>query len=359
MQRRVEQADRHRQPGHDLEQRLEVGALHGQDLGQRPAPAGLVVGADHLAHGEDAALIEEHVLGAAQPDALGAEVARLARLAWRVGIGPDAERARRVRPLHHLCEVARQLGLTHLDAALEHLALAAVDGDDVALAQGPAGDRHGAGFVVDAQRPGAAHARPAHAPGDHGSVAGHAAARGEDAGRRVHAVDVLGAGLDAHQDHLPALGFHRLGLVGVEHDLARGRARRGRQAGRERVPLGRRVDGRVQQLVERAGIDAQHGLLGRDQPFGDEIDGNLEGGLGGALAGPRLQHPELAFLDRELDVLHVAVVLLERGEHFGELAVGVGHRRLERGQLLPPPCARLLSAAAACGCRQPRPRPGH
>ena len=53
--------------------------------------ARLVVGADHLAHGEDAVLLEEHVLGAAQPDAFGAELARLACLARRVGVGAHAE----------------------------------------------------------------------------------------------------------------------------------------------------------------------------------------------------------------------------------------------------------------------------
>ena len=55
--------------------------------------------------------------------------------------------------------------------------------------------------VVDAQRAGAGDAGLAHAARHHGRVAGHAAARGQDALGRVHAVDVLGAGLDAHQDH--------------------------------------------------------------------------------------------------------------------------------------------------------------
>src|SRR5262249_7904061 len=62
---------------------------------------------------------------------------------------------------------------------------------------------------------------------------------GEDALRGVHAVDVLGAGLDPHQDHLAALRLQKLRLVGREHDLARGGARRGRQAGRDHLPLGR------------------------------------------------------------------------------------------------------------------------
>ena len=58
---------------------LEVAALHRQDLGERRAAALLVVGADHLAHRENAVLLEEHVLGAAQADALRAELAAPAR----------------------------------------------------------------------------------------------------------------------------------------------------------------------------------------------------------------------------------------------------------------------------------------
>ena len=41
----------------------------------------LVVGEDHLAHGDDALALEEHVLGAAQADAFGAELAGLRRRA--------------------------------------------------------------------------------------------------------------------------------------------------------------------------------------------------------------------------------------------------------------------------------------
>jgi hypothetical protein len=48
---------------------------------QRGAAAGLVFGQDHLAHGADALGVEEHVLGAAEADALGAELPR------RLGIG--------------------------------------------------------------------------------------------------------------------------------------------------------------------------------------------------------------------------------------------------------------------------------
>ena len=76
MQRRVEQADRDRQPVHRAEDADEVVALHRQELGERALAAGEVVGEDHLAHGVDALGLEEHVLGAAEADALGAERAR-------------------------------------------------------------------------------------------------------------------------------------------------------------------------------------------------------------------------------------------------------------------------------------------
>ena len=135
VQRRVEQADGHRQAAHDLEQLDEVGALHRQELGERRAPVALAVGEDHLAHRDDARLVEEHVLGAAEPDALGAERARGARVGRRLGIGAHLQPPRGVGPFHEPREVAGQLRLAHGDRAGEHLAGRAVDGDDVALAE--------------------------------------------------------------------------------------------------------------------------------------------------------------------------------------------------------------------------------
>ena len=76
-----------------------------------------------------------------------------------------------------------------------------------------------------------------------------------------------------------------------------------------------RVEGRVQQLVERGGLDPADRLVLADQPFVRHVDRDLERGVGRALAGAGLQDPQPAVLDRELDVLHVAVVRLEAVEH--------------------------------------------
>ena len=56
----------------------------------------------------------------------------------------------------------------------------------------------------------------------------------------------------------------------------------------------------------------------------------------GALGDASLQHPEAPALDRELDVLHVAVVALEALRVAQELAVGDRHAFLERGARAPP-----------------------
>ncbi len=63
----------------------------------------------------------------------------------------------------------------------------------------------------------------AHAARDDGGVRGHAAARRENALGGVHAVDVLGARLDAHQHDIVPLRLELLGFVGVEDDLVRRR----------------------------------------------------------------------------------------------------------------------------------------
>jgi hypothetical protein len=66
-----------------------------------------------------------------------------------------------------------------------------------------------------------------------------------------------------------------------------------------------------QELREVARGDAEDRGLLVDQLLLHHVAGDLHRGDAGALAGARLEHVERAALDRELDVLHVLVVLLE------------------------------------------------
>ncbi len=140
VQRRIEQPDGERQAGHDLEELDEILALHRQKLVQRRAALLDGLREDHLAHGEDAVGIEEHVLGAAEPDALGAEFARGAGIERGLGVGADLEPADLVGPFHQRAEIAGQFRLNRRHRARDHLAGRAVEGDPVAGLQNALAD---------------------------------------------------------------------------------------------------------------------------------------------------------------------------------------------------------------------------
>ena len=261
MERRIDRPDGHGPAVHDLEDAGEVLPLEGQELGQGGPSLLERVGQDHLAHRADLALAEEHVLGPAEADALGPEGHGVGGLVGLVGVGPDLERPVLVGPGHDLGEglvdgrlgrVERlfdqdleDLGGLGVDLALDDLAGRAVDRDPVAFLERPALDGHRVGAVVDEELAAAGDADPAHLPGDQGGVRGHAAAGGQDALGRVHALDVLGRGLDAGQDDLLAALGPGLGVDGVEDDAARGRAGAGVEAlGQQPAALDRRPPSR-------------------------------------------------------------------------------------------------------------------
>ena len=79
---------------------------------------------------------EEHVLRAAEPDALRAELPRNLGVARDVRVGAHVHRADLVHPLHQRAELAAHLRLHGLHLAQDHLARAAVDGDPVSLLDG-------------------------------------------------------------------------------------------------------------------------------------------------------------------------------------------------------------------------------
>jgi hypothetical protein len=116
-----------------------AGACPGRACAPRPR-----LGQDHLAHRVDAVALEEHVLGAAEADALGAEGDGGLRPARGVGVGADPAAACSSAQLHELGEAEGLAGLggfssirpDDLDVGSSpfvDLAGGAVDGDPVAL----------------------------------------------------------------------------------------------------------------------------------------------------------------------------------------------------------------------------------
>ena len=165
----------------------------------------------------------------------------------------------------------------------------------------------------------AADAGRTHAAGDNGGMARLATVAGQNALGGDHALQVVGVGLPTNQNDLVALVGARDGVVAREHDLAHGGTGAGIKTAGESLVLFGSVELWVQELVELRGIDAAHSLIAGDQTLLDHLDGDAQGGGGSSLAHAGLEHPELALLDGELNVAHVAIVILERQEDALEL----------------------------------------
>ena len=324
MQGRVEQADGDGQAVHGLEHGVEVAGLSLVEVLACLAANGLVVVQD-VALDDLLAVAEEHVLGTAQADALSAEIASELGVGRVVGVSLNTKLTNLIGPGKDGLKVARDLGVDELDGTEDNGAGAAVDGDDVALVQHDvgAGDDDLLLGGVDLQLLNAADAGGAHAAGDDGGVARLAAVARKDALGGNHAGQVVGVGLPANEDAVATLGSGCDGIGRGEHDLAHSGARGGVETLGKQVVLGGLVELGVQELVELSGIDALERLFLRDEALVHHVDGDLEGGGGGALAHAGLQHEELALLDGELDVHHVAIVVLKDDEDVLELLAGL------------------------------------
>ncbi len=116
MQRWIQQAHGHRQAIHDPEQGQHVLFLKGQQALQVALPLFLVFSEDHAAHLVNALCVEEHVLGAAQADAFGAQFACLGGILWRFGIGAHLQATVLIGPGEQDLEVlaTARFGFRHI-----------------------------------------------------------------------------------------------------------------------------------------------------------------------------------------------------------------------------------------------------
>ena len=142
--------------------------------------------------------------------------------------------------------------------------------------------------------------------------------------------DVVRLGEGPHENHVVSALATSNGLIGGEHDLPLGRARRGRDARGERLVVEGGVERRVKQSLELAGVHPADCLLLGPPVCLDHVDCHLHSRLSRTLGTARLKDVEAPLLDRELDVLHVVVMPIELLEDLEQAGVNLGH---ETGQL--------------------------
>ena len=319
MKWRINESDDHGASGHGTQHGDEVLSLDGQQVLERLGAYIRIVGEDE---GLDdlLAIAEEHMLRAAQADGLGAEFKGEFGIFGVIGV--DAHvisasggliEAHLVRPAENGVKVSGQLGFDQRHRTGDNDALTAVDGDDVALVQHDIGSKDVNLFRggIDAEALDTAYAWRAHAARDNGSVARLSTMARQDALSGDHALEVIGVRLPAHKD-CGAPGFmNGNGVVGGKDNLTHGGSGARVEAARKHVNSGGGVELRMQELVELRGIDAHKRLIAGDEPLLDHVDRDAQRRCGRALARTRLQHPQLALLDSELDVAHIAIMALK------------------------------------------------
>jgi hypothetical protein len=228
VQRRVDQPDDHGQPVHGAEETVEVGTLvRQQGLEALGDDLRVLLVEDHALHVRQAVGLEEHVLGAAQADALGAVLPRAAGVRRIVRVGPHLQAPRCVGPAQQLHQVGvADVGDDGLEPGRVDLARGAVDRHPRALLEHAGADPDPARLEIDLERGDADHGRLAELARHQRGVAGASATAGEDSPGRQHAVDVVRLGLGPDHDHLLAVLLGpAFGGVGVERDLPHGRTR--------------------------------------------------------------------------------------------------------------------------------------
>ena len=116
-------------------------------------------------------------------------------------------------------------------------------------------------------------------------------------------------------------------VFGKEYNLAAGGTRAGGQTACELFGFGQGffAEYGVEEFVEFVGLAAIDGCFFVNHALTEQVHGNFNHSRTGALTVTGLEEPEFAFLNRELHVLHVVVVLFKFGLDAVELLVDFGH----------------------------------
>ena len=212
VQRRVEQADRHRQPLHRLEQALEVLLLQRQQVARarsRRSSSSSAMIIVRILGWRSSAMNMCSVRHRPMPSAPSSRACGAS--SGVVGVGAHAEPAELVGPPSTVSKLAPTTsGVDQRDVVVRDSPVVPLMAMKSPSASSLPVERAAAcGLEVDVQLGGAGDGGAAHAAGDQRRVRGLAALAGEDALGRVEAGDVVGLGERAHEDDVAPLGRGR------------------------------------------------------------------------------------------------------------------------------------------------------
>ena len=250
VQRRVEQANGHGPRTHCFEQGRKIILLHGQQLVERLFASRRIIGQNHFAHPRNALRVEKHMFGATQANAFRPEAQCAFGIARRFSIGAHAHFAPRIGPAHQRAKIAGQFSFQSRHGAQHDAPRCAVNGNDIAFFQFMLFDLRRLAVIINMQLTGARYTGPPKPTRHHGCMAGHAAARGQNGARRIHAVNIFRAGFHPHQHHVFSLCCECFSTVSRKSNFTACRAGRSGQAFGQHIHARARVKCRVEQMFQ-------------------------------------------------------------------------------------------------------------
>src|SRR5438309_11263385 len=145
--------------------------------------------------------LEEHVFGATESDAFRPKRARLNGVTRNISVGANSYFSEWLSPAHQL----QQLGIVcfrreGIELALNNSSGGSVERNPVALMKHLVLHPHLASSFIYLDIASARYATLAHAPRDHGRMAGHATTRGQNTHGYLHTVNILRSGFRSHED---------------------------------------------------------------------------------------------------------------------------------------------------------------
>ncbi len=340
MERRVQKTEDNRLSVHNAHCSLYGSLDERLQLGKCRTSLIVSVAENHLAELCERSfgiLAIEHMLDTEQADTFRTELESLLCILRSIGVGTDTEPAVFVHDRHESDEI-RILGSVHCSelAGVNH-ALAAVKAQEVALVEllGAVAEAQSLLCEIDLQRLAAYDTALAPSACHESSVGSHTSALGKNTCGSSHTFNILRRSLFAHENRVDTVLACSHGGLGGEDDLTYRSTRRCRKACGQFpcVLFGLRVENWVQDFVKLLRSDSHHCGLLVDHTLVEHIDGHLQCGQTCTLADTALEHPELALLDGELDVLHIAEVLLQMSADIVEFCIYLRHSCFQRCEM--------------------------
>ena len=325
VKRRIQETNGNRSAFHSLVDALEVALLERNQLVQSRFSLFDGVGKDHLADLRNSVRIEEHVLSSCKSDTLSAHANCICSILRSIRVGSDFQSSELVCPVHDSLEVTGNGSFHCRDVAEIDLTGGAVKGDVIAFLDLVAAELDVLLFLVNLEVAAAGYTACAHTTSNNCCVGGHTTAHCQNAFCSVHAFDILRGCLLANKDNSAACSVCSNSIVCVEIDTACSSTGRSGKRLTDLVAVleSVRVKCGVQQLIKALCLDTKNCFLRSDHAFVYQIACNLDSSLSGSLAVSGLQEVKLAFLDGELHILHVAIVLLKSVSDLDELLVAL------------------------------------